>query len=159
VSTLLDLPGDMRAAASQLDRDIRETMLDVDARREQLSRETAGGWDAFVQEWAHFTEQDQGAGQGWLYGSGTVNWWGASSVSMDAINAHRAQLIKWRSRIASDTGAALSSPDVEKPAPPTDPLMLGKLSSLLPWALGAVAFVYVLPLLPPILKGLKGLKR
>ena len=156
MATLVQLPGDMRDAATALDRDVRATMADVDARRDQLSAGTAQGWDLFVQEWAHFTEQDQGPGLGWLYGNGVGAWWEAGSVSMDAINSHRAQLIKWRELIARDTGG-LSTPDVEKPPPPTDPLGLNAIGHAIPWVVGGLVVIVGAYFLAPL--ALRAFKR
>jgi hypothetical protein len=138
MSTLVDLPGDMRDAASALDRDIRETMNEVEGRRSVL------------------TGQDAGTGQGWLYGTGLGNWWSAGSVSMDAINARRAQLLAWRSQLVNLTGQALDTPTPEKPAPPTDPLGLGKLSAMLPWVVAAVVLVLLAPSIVGGIKAARG---
>ncbi len=146
MSNLIDLPGDMRDTALALDRDIREVMLDVDARRSSLADATARGWDVFVKAWEHFTEQDQGAGYGWLYGSGFADWWSAGAVSIDAISGYRSQLIAWRSKIAAGVGA-LSSPEPEKPPPPNDPLGLSKIGAALPWIVGGIVLIIALPLI------------
>lgn len=115
VAGLIDLPGDMRAAASALDQDIRATMVDVDHNRSRIPSDVASGWDSYVKEWAHFTGQDQGPGQGWLFGSGLTAWASASAVGMDGIVQRRQQLQSWRDRIKQYIGP-LSAPDPKKPA-------------------------------------------
>jgi hypothetical protein len=151
-ATLIDFPSDMRSAAAVVDQNIRALMLDVDHNRQSIPYDVAGGWDTFVNEWEHFTEQDEGAGEGWLYGSGLVNEWSAASISMDSIHQRQQTLIDWRTRISQYLPSGLSSPDVAKPPGPTDPLGLGKIGAMLPWVVGGVLAIY---LLPPILGAIK----
>lgn len=136
------LPSDMRSAALDLDQQIRATMVDVDTNRSMIPPGVAAGWDAFVNEWEHWTQQDQGSGQGWLYGAGVGNWWEAANVSMSAINGRLATLIDWRTKIRSYLGG-LSSPDPAPPPPSSDPFV-GILKAI-PWIVGGVAAVVVLP--------------
>ena len=145
-ATLLDLPGDMRDAATQVDQGIRAVMVDVDSSRDRIPAGTASAWDSFVTEWEHFTEQDEGAGQGWLYGTGAVNWWTASAVSMDAIHQRQQELLDWRTKLTGILGG-LSSPAPLAPPAPTDPLGLGTLGKAVPWIVGGILAYYLLPVI------------
>lgn len=145
-TTLIDLPGDMVARASEVDQQIRQVMADVDANRAALPSSTGDSWDLFVKEWEHFTQQDQGPGRGWLYGTGIGDWWTAAGVSMDSINQRAQALIDWRTRLTQYIGA-LSSPAPAPPPPPTDPFGLSKLGSYLPWIVGGLAIIYLGPAL------------
>jgi|RifCSP19_2_1023855.scaffolds.fasta_scaffold10816_6 hypothetical protein len=145
-ATLLDLPGDMRDRAAIVDQQIRALMIDVDANWQSIPNDVREAWYSFVTEWTHFTGQDEGAGEGWLYGEGVGNWWSAGSVSMDAINQRAQEIIDWRRKISGFIGA-LSSPEPTPPPPPTDPLGLSKIGAMLPWIIGGIVAIYVLPVL------------
>ena len=142
-ANLIDFPGDMRDAATQVDQQIRAVMIDVASKRASIPYDLAAAWDSFVNEWEHFTEQDQGPGQGWLYGSGVANWWSAGAVSMDAINQRAQTLIDWRNRLRGYF--TLSSPEPQPPPGPTDPLGLSKISKAIPWIVAGIAAIYILP--------------
>jgi hypothetical protein len=138
----------MISAALDLDQQIRVVMADVDGGgRAYLPSGVAAGWDQFVNSWEHFTGQDQGPGQGWLYGTGIGDWWTAAGVSMTAINGKLAELIAWRKQIGG-AGLQLSSPEPGPVTPPgynPDPTGLGSLGKYLPWIVGGLAIVYLGP--------------
>ena len=143
------LPSDMLAAATDLDGQIRAVMADVDANRDVLDAATEQGWDSFVDSWEVFTEQDQGSGEGWLYGSGVGDWWTSAGVSMSAINGKLEELTAWRATLERSLGR-LSSPAPPAATPPGyDPLGIGSIGKVLPWLAGGVLLVLLLPVILP----------
>lgn len=150
LGTVVDLPGDMRSNASALDQDIRALIRDVDAQKTTLDASAAGhafldNWTAFVKEWEHFTEQDQGPGQGWLYGAGVGNWWSAGSVSQAEINLRRDRLKAFRDQMKG-LGAQVNAPDPQGPG--------ASFWAYVPWLVAGVVVIALSPTLLTVAKSL-----